>query len=76
MALSSQFYAIAALGVVVYICVSAVVNYRKLSAFKGPRLAGFSRLWLLRQSTLERVHIAQKEALEEYGMHHECFLRC
>jgi hypothetical protein len=53
---------------VLYICIGAFVNYRKLSAFNGPPLAGLSRAWLWRQSVAKRVHIAQKEALAKYGM--------
>lgn len=52
---------------ILYVCVGAVVNYRKLSQFKGPPLAGLSRLWLWKQSFAKRVHIAQAEALEKYG---------
>lgn len=54
-------------GLVLYICIGSFMNYRKLSAFKGPPLAGLSRAWLWKQSVSRRVHIAEKEALEKYG---------
>lgn len=56
------------ISLVLYICIGSLVNHRKLSKFNGPRLAGLSRLWLWRQSVGKRSHIAQKEALEKYGM--------
>jgi hypothetical protein len=57
-------------GVVLYLCVGAVVNYLKLRKFKGPPSAAFSRFWLWRQSLGQRAHIAQKEALAKYGTTH------
>ena len=55
-------------GLILYICIGSLVNYRKLRAFKGPPLAGLSRFWLWKQSIGHRVHVAQREAIEKYGM--------
>lgn len=68
MAVSSSLALVLLLTLVSYICIGALVNQRKLSAFKGPPLAAYSRFWLWRQSVRQRVHIAEKEALEKYGM--------
>lgn len=56
------------ISLVLYTCIGFLVNYRKLSKFNGPPLAGLSRLWLWRQSLAKRVHIAQKQALEKNGL--------
>lgn len=68
MTISSYLGLILLISLTSYICIGAIVNYRKLSAFKGPPLAAYSRAWLWRQSVGQRVHIAEKEALERYGM--------
>ena len=68
MAISSSVGLVLLTSLVSYICIGALVNYRKLSAFRGPPLAAYSRFWLWRQSVGQRVHIAEKEALEKYGM--------
>jgi hypothetical protein len=68
MAISSTLGLALLASFVLYICIGSFINYRKLSAFKGPPLAGLSRAWLWRQSVAKRVHIAQKEALAKYGM--------
>lgn len=67
MVISSYITLILLISLVAYICIGAVVNYRKLSGFKGPPFAAYSRFWLWRQSVRQRVHIAEKEALEKYG---------
>jgi hypothetical protein len=64
---SGSKWLLVVLGIIVYIIVGAVVNYRKLSRFPGPPLAGFSRLWLFWQATRHRCHFAQQEALQKYG---------
>jgi hypothetical protein len=68
MAISSTFGLALLASLALYICLGSFINYRKLSAFKGPPWAGLSRAWLWKQSVAKRVHIAQKEALAEYGM--------
>ncbi|KIW99911.1 uncharacterized protein Z518_10839 [Rhinocladiella mackenziei CBS 650.93] len=50
-----------------YIFIGAVVNYRKLSQFNGPPLAGYSRFWLFWQAVNARVNTAEFEALRKYG---------
>lgn len=67
MAVSSSLGLVLLVALISYICIGSAVNYRKLTAFKGPPLAAFSRLWLWRQSLGQRSHLAQKEALEKYG---------
>lgn len=53
--------------ILLYISVSFYRNHRKLRNFKGPPLASLSSFWLLRQSLNKRSHIAQFEALRDYG---------
>ncbi len=55
-------------GLILYISFRCVVNYRKLSQFKGPPLAAVSGLWLWKQSLAKRMHIAQAEVLRKYGI--------
>lgn len=52
---------------VAYVLIGGLVNQRKLASFRGPPLAGYSRLWLFLQEIRGRSHFAQKEALEKYG---------
>ena len=56
-----------------YIIIGGIVNYRKLSQFKGPPLAGFSRAWMLWQSLNARVNRAEFEAIHKYG---DCPMCC
>lgn len=50
-----------------YIFVGGLSNYRKLSQFKGPPVAAFSRIWLFKHSLSADVNRAQFEALARYG---------
>lgn len=50
-----------------YIFVGGLINYRKLSQFKGPPVAAFSRIWLFKHSLSADVNRAQFEALARYG---------
>jgi hypothetical protein len=68
MAVLSSLGLILLISLILYICIGSYVNSRKLIGFKGPPLAAYSRFWLWKQSVSKRVHIAEKEALEKYGM--------
>lgn len=50
-----------------YFVIGAIVNYRKLSQFKGPPLAAISRLWLFNKTLRAGVYQAEKDALAKYG---------
>jgi hypothetical protein len=52
---------------VLYACARATINWRSLAQFPGPPLAKTSRSWLFWQSLRARVHVAQFEALQQYG---------
>ncbi|CAK3936056.1 Pisatin demethylase [Lecanosticta acicola] len=50
-----------------YVVIGSIVNYRKLSQFKGPPLAALSRLWIFREECAGRLPKSQEEALRKYG---------
>lgn len=50
-----------------YIFVSSTINYRKLSQFKGPPLAAFSRFWLFWEECSARLPKSQAAAIRQYG---------
>lgn len=52
---------------ILYVVVGGIINYRKLPQFRGPPLAGFTRLWLFIQALKRRLPDAQMEALRKYG---------
>ncbi|KIX06930.1 uncharacterized protein Z518_04906 [Rhinocladiella mackenziei CBS 650.93] len=50
-----------------YTVVKTYLDYRKLSHFKGPPLAAFTSLWMVKQAITANMNVAQKEALRKYG---------
>jgi hypothetical protein len=50
-----------------YTFARAVINWRSLAQFPGPRLAKTGRSWLFWQSLRARSSVAQFEALQQYG---------
>jgi hypothetical protein len=52
---------------ILYVIVGGIVNDRKLPQFKGPPLAGFTRLWIFIQALKRRLPEAEMEALQKYG---------
>ena len=62
---------------ILYVFVGGIVNYRKLPQFRGPPLAGFTRLWLFIQALKRRMPDAEMEALRKYGtiLHEQSFFR-
>ena len=66
--LNPSIAAVSFLAVVLsYVIIGASVNYRKLSHFNGPPVAGLSRLWLFWQSINANLNTAQFESIKEYG---------
>jgi hypothetical protein len=66
--LTSSVLGYIALAVVLgWILIGSIVNYRKLSQYKGPPLASISRFYIFWQSIRQRFHISEFEALEKYG---------
>jgi hypothetical protein len=53
---------------ILYVFVGGIVNYRKLPQFRGPPLAGFTRLWIFIQAWKRRLPDAEMEALRKYGI--------
>lgn len=47
--------------------VRTLQQYWALSAFKGPWVAGFSRLWLLRANGSGKMNLAFTEVNDKYG---------
>ncbi len=67
MALLSRI-AVAAVAVAfVYYILGALVSYRRLRQFRGPPLAGVSRLWLFWKECTGSLPQAQLAALEKFG---------
>jgi hypothetical protein len=52
---------------ILYVFVGGIINYRKLPQFRGPPLAGFTRLWIFIQALKRRLPDAEMEALRKYG---------
>jgi len=52
---------------ILYVVVGGIINYRKLPQFRGPPLAGFTRLWIFIQALKRRLPDAEMEALRKYG---------
>ena len=52
---------------ILYVFVGGIINYRKLPQFRGPPLAGFTRLWIFIQALKRRLPAAEMEALRKYG---------
>lgn len=50
-----------------YYFIGAIINYRRLSQFKGPPLASFSRFWLFWKECAGQLPKSQVAALEQYG---------
>jgi hypothetical protein len=53
---------------VLVVLLQTFLSWYRLRAFKGPFLATFSDLWLIRQSALGRVHMDFFDVTEKYGM--------
>lgn len=61
-------YSLAVLFVLLAIyCVRSVRNHRTLEQFRGPWLAGYTRLWLLRANTSGSMHTFFKDVNDKYG---------
>jgi hypothetical protein len=58
---------ILALGLLLLYTVHTLRQYWALSEFKGPWVAGFSRLWLLRANGSGKMNLAFTEVNDEYG---------
>lgn len=56
------------LGLLGYYSVSTYTTYRRLRQIPGPRSAGFSKWWMLRNTLGGNMHLALKEACTTYGM--------
>ncbi|EME82347.1 uncharacterized protein MYCFIDRAFT_59503 [Pseudocercospora fijiensis CIRAD86] len=50
-----------------YYFIGAIISYRRLSQFKGPPLASFSRFWLFWKECAGQLPRSQVAALEQYG---------
>lgn len=50
-----------------YCSASAYTTYRRLRHVPGPRIAGFSKWWMLRNTLGGSMHLALKEVCETYG---------
>jgi len=57
--------AVAAL--VVYAAACTIQQYLALKQFKGPTIAGFTRLWLLRANSSGKMHKAFTDINNQYG---------
>jgi hypothetical protein len=58
---------IVGLGLSLLYVVRTLQQYRALSEFKGPWVAGFSRLWLLRANGSGKMNLAFTEVNDKYG---------
>lgn len=58
----------ATLGVVAIEIVRTLRSWSRLRHIGGPRLAGFSNLWMVRAVTSGRSHWILKETTDKYGM--------
>ena len=58
---------LAALGFIVIYIVRTLQQYLALNEFKGPWLAGFSRLWLLRANGSGKMNLAFTKVNDKYG---------
>lgn len=56
------------LGLLGYHSASTYTTYRRLRQIPGPRSAGFSKWWMLRNTLGGNMHLALKEACTTYGM--------
>lgn len=55
------------LGLLGYYSASTYTTYRRLRHIPGPRVAAFSKWWMLRNTLGGSMHLALKEACETYG---------
>lgn len=55
------------LGLFGYYSVSIYTTYRRLRHIPGPRTAGISKWWMLRNTLGGNMHLALKEACETHG---------
>lgn len=58
---------IVALGLLFLYAVRTLQQYWALSEFKGPWIAGFSRLWLLRANGSGEMNLVFTEINDKYG---------
>lgn len=56
-----------ALGLLGYFSVSIYTTWRRLRHIPGPRSAGFSKWWMLRNTLGGSMHLALKAACDTYG---------
>lgn len=61
-------FAVAGAALLVYISVLTIKQYLALKEFKGPFVAGFTRLWLLRANSSGEMNRAFTHINDEYGM--------
>lgn len=61
-------FAAASAVLLVYIAVLTIKQYLALKEFKGPFVAGFTRLWLLRANSSGEMNKAFTHINDEYGM--------
>lgn len=55
------------LGLIGYVSVYLYTTWRRLRHIPGPRSAGFSKWWMLRNTLGGSMHLALKAACETYG---------
>lgn len=69
---------IAATGVAlfVYIAARTIQQYSALKEFRGPRIAGFTRLWLLRANSSGEMNKAFTHINDQYGKDCACSSLC
>lgn len=53
----------------VYLVICTVRQYSALKDFSGPRVAGFTRLWLLRANSSGEMNKAFTHINDQYGKH-------
>ena len=67
---------IAAFGLLLIYAASTLQQYWALKEFRGPWLAGLSRLWLLKANGSGKMNIAFTDVNDKYGEYSPCFWQC
>lgn len=60
---------------VAYLALLTLQQYHALNDFGGPRIAGFTRLWLLKANSSGEMHKTFTKINDEYGKCSEIALR-
>ncbi|KAJ4389779.1 hypothetical protein N0V93_007251 [Gnomoniopsis smithogilvyi] len=63
----TNFAILVVLGLLGYCSASTYTTYRRLRHIPGPKIAGFSKWWMLRNTLGGSMHLALKDACETYG---------